>query len=66
MKKSQNNVLFSDAFLFRGKAGGYGIQGIASTFVREIEGDYNNVIGLPLCRLAQSLKEIMNQQQEGA
>lgn len=44
----------------RGKAGGYGIQGIASTFVQRIEGDYNNVIGLPLCRLAQTLKEIVN------
>ncbi|CAH2016124.1 unnamed protein product [Acanthoscelides obtectus] len=33
-----------------GKAGGYGIQGIASTFVTRIDGDCNNVIGLPLCR----------------
>ncbi|KAL1494833.1 hypothetical protein ABEB36_010360 [Hypothenemus hampei] len=43
-----------------GKAGGYGIQGIASTFVTRIEGDCNNVIGLPLCRLALTLKEIVN------
>lgn len=46
---------------FRGKAGGYGIQGIATSFVQRIEGDYNNVIGLPLCRLSQVLKEIADQ-----
>ncbi|XP_030761096.1 uncharacterized protein LOC115886165 [Sitophilus oryzae] len=44
-----------------GKAGGYGIQGIASTFVTRIEGDFNNVIGLPLCRLAFTLKKIVNE-----
>ncbi|XP_060517086.1 dTTP/UTP pyrophosphatase isoform X2 [Cylas formicarius] len=43
-----------------GKAGGYGIQGIASTFVTRIEGDCNNVIGLPLCKLAFTLKNILN------
>ncbi|RZB39780.1 N-acetylserotonin O-methyltransferase-like protein [Asbolus verrucosus] len=42
-----------------GKAGGYGIQGIASTFVEKIEGDVNNVVGLPLCRLTQTLKQMI-------
>jgi septum formation protein len=37
------------------KAGGYGIQGIAAQFVRRIEGDYTNVVGLPLARLRQVL-----------
>ena len=39
------------------KAGGYGIQGIAAQFVRAIEGDYSNVVGLPLTRLRQILSE---------
>lgn len=33
------------------KAGAYGIQGAAAAFVRKIDGDYNNVIGLPVARL---------------
>jgi septum formation protein len=31
-----------------GKAGGYAIQGLAETFVKEINGSYSNVVGLPL------------------
>lgn len=34
------------------KAGGYGIQGVASSFVQRIDGDYTAVVGLPLCRLS--------------
>jgi septum formation protein len=33
---------------WRGKAGGYAIQGLAARFVREIIGSYSNVVGLPL------------------
>lgn len=38
------------------KAGAYGIQGLGSRFVKAIEGDYNNVVGLPVSRLYQELK----------
>ncbi len=33
---------------WRGKAGGYAIQGIAGSFVVKITGSYTNVVGLPL------------------
>ena len=40
------------------KAGSYGIQGSFATYVREIRGDYNNVVGLPVGRLYQELKKL--------
>ncbi len=39
------------------KAGAYGVQGRGSMFVRRVEGDYFNVVGLPLQRLRQVLAE---------
>lgn len=39
------------------KAGAYGAQGRAALFVRGIDGDFFNVMGLPLCTLGQMLKE---------
>jgi len=40
-----------------GKAGAYEIQGLGSVIVEKIEGDYFNVVGLPLSSLAESLKK---------
>lgn len=39
------------------KAGAYGIQGLFARYVRGIEGDYNNVVGLPVGRIYQEAKE---------
>jgi septum formation protein len=39
------------------KAGAYAIQGLGAAIVERIEGDYFNVIGLPLSALAEALKE---------
>ena len=38
------------------KAGAYGIQGLGARFVKDIRGDYNNVVGLPVGRLYQEMK----------
>ena len=38
------------------KAGAYGIQGDFAKFISSIEGDYYNVMGLPVARLYQELK----------
>ena len=49
-----------DAYVATGepmdKAGAYGIQGGAFRFVEKIDGDYNNVIGLPIARLVRTLE----------
>ena len=39
------------------KAGAFAIQGSGAVFVEKIEGDYSNVIGLPLSTLTETLKE---------
>ena len=38
------------------KAGAYGIQGKACSFVRELHGDYYTVMGMPVCRLTELLR----------
>lgn len=40
------------------KAGGYGIQTIGTLLVKRIEGDYNNVVGLPLAALFSQLVDL--------
>jgi septum formation protein len=40
------------------KAGAYGIQSGGARFVKEIRGDYNNVVGLPVSRLYQELRKL--------
>lgn len=41
----------------RDKAGAYGIQGLASTFIKRIEGSYSGVMGLPIYETTQLLRQ---------
>lgn len=40
------------------KAGAYALQGVGAIMVKAIKGDYYNVVGLPLCRLASVMQEM--------
>jgi septum formation protein len=40
------------------KAGAYAIQGLGAVLIEKIDGDFFNVMGLPLCALTKSLKEL--------
>ena len=42
------------------KAGAYGIQGYGALLVEEIQGDYFNIVGLPISRLSDLLKKYFN------
>jgi septum formation protein len=51
-----------EAYLLTGeamdKAGAYGIQGYASLLVEGVQGDYPNIVGLPVARLAMLLRSV--------
>jgi septum formation protein len=44
---------------WRGRAGGYAIQGVGAALVRAVEGDYENVVGLPLASLMDLYPELL-------
>jgi septum formation protein len=44
---------------WQGRAGGYAIQGAGAALVAAIEGDYLNVVGLPLARLLDLVPELL-------
>lgn len=45
------------------KAGAYGIQGFCARYIREIRGDYNNVVGLPVGKLYQEAKSMCDREE---
>lgn len=44
---------------WRGRAGGYAIQGAGAALVRSVQGDYENVVGLPLASLLDVYPELL-------
>lgn len=54
LTKAEINA-YIDSGEWEGKAGGYGIQGLANAFVRNISGSYTGVVGLPLYETYQLL-----------
>lgn len=47
-----------------GKAGAYAIQGDGALLVEKIDGDYNNIVGLPIARLKREIKDLIKQIEE--
>jgi len=52
------NYLKSDEY--KDKAGSYAIQGNGSLFIKQIKGDYNSIVGLPVSQLYRVLKNFFN------
>ncbi len=48
---------YIDNYSVLDKAGAYGIQEFAGRFVEKIDGDYFNIVGLPVCRLCTMFKK---------
>jgi nucleoside triphosphate pyrophosphatase len=47
-----------------GKAGAYGIQGLAARFIDHIEGSWSNVVGLPISTVYRLLRELRESEEE--
>lgn len=49
---------YLDCGEYADKAGAYAIQGRFAAYIREIRGDYYNVVGLPISAVVQELKAL--------
>lgn len=47
-----------------GKAGAYAIQGLGALLVEKIDGDYNNIVGLPIARLKREIEDLLQHNKE--
>ena len=52
----QQVIAYVETGEWKGKAGGYAIQGRAAAFIRFLSGSFSNVVGLPLFETAQLLR----------
>lgn len=61
VKFSRLTAAQTDAYVasgeWKGKAGGYAIQGLAAAFIPFISGSHSNVVGLPLCETAKLISD---------
>ena len=51
-------LAYVDTGEWKGKAGGYAVQGIAAMFVQSLNGEYSNVVGLPLHLMRNMFSEL--------
>lgn len=50
--------LYLDSDEWRGRAGAYAIQGLGSVLIERLEGDFSNVVGLPIGKLLELAPEL--------
>ena len=51
-------LYYLDSNEWKGKAGGYAIQGVAASFINFISGSYSNIVGLPLAEVYRMLLSV--------